>query len=112
MTSALSFQPFLYAVSVRSDGLSASMRMFGGHCQRALRPIRKLLMLRIFHVQLDFDELALKFIEVTLAGVSHVVLVYVFNSVVVDSLYLLTVETECLCTDLSAWFIAQMKNAL
>lgn len=53
------------------------MRMFGGHCQRALRPIRKLLMLRIFHVQLDFDELALKFIEVTLAGVSHVVSVYV-----------------------------------
>lgn len=56
--------------------------MLGGHGKWTLygAAIRSL-MLRILHVQLDLDELALDLVEITLAGVSHGCYGYVYGFV-------------------------------
>lgn len=69
-----------YTVTIRSDGLGSPM--LGGHGKWTLygAAIRSL-MLRILHVQLDLDELALDLVEITLAGVSHGCYGYVYSLV-------------------------------
>ena len=70
VTSALALNTGpLYAVAVRSDGLSSPV--LSGHRNWTYDAAIRSLMLRILHVQLYFDELALHLVEITLASVSH-----------------------------------------
>jgi hypothetical protein len=67
-THAIHTAPF-YTFAVRSDGLSSSV--LGGHRKWTYNAAIRRLMLRILHVQLNLDELALNLVEIALASVSH-----------------------------------------